>query len=141
MSGETRVGSRQDVGGTGRPLALVTGAGRSAGIAASVVLNLAQAGWTPYGARMQWGKESGAPGELQKKVASLGARIFAAEADLSDPAVPIQLFDSVERELGNVTALVLTAPWQCAGAPPACSSTASTATCTCDALATRWNGH
>lgn len=114
MSGQTHVESRQDMGETGRPLALVTGAGRSAGIAASVVLDLAQAGWdvaftywTPYDARMRWGTEPGAPGELQKKVASLGARSLAVEADLSDPAVPTQLFDSAERELGNVTALVL----------------------------------
>ncbi|MCX4722539.1 SDR family oxidoreductase [Streptomyces sp. NBC_01306] len=114
MTGESRVGSRQDEGEAGRPLALVTGAGRSAGIAASVTLNLARAGWdvaftywTPYDARMQWGIERGAPEELRKKVASHGARTLAAEADLSDPAVPAQLFDSVERELGNVTALVL----------------------------------
>ncbi|WP_373303528.1 SDR family oxidoreductase [Streptomyces cinnamoneus] len=114
MSGETRVGSRQDGGEAGRPLALVTGAGRSAGIAASVVLNLARAGWdvaftywTPYDARMRWGREPGAPGELQQKVASLGARTLAVEADLSVPTVPAQLFESVERELGNVTALVL----------------------------------
>jgi 3-oxoacyl-[acyl-carrier protein] reductase len=114
MSGETRLGSRQDVGEAGRPLALVTGAGRSAGIAASVVVDLARTGWdvaftywTPYDDRMQWGREPGAPEELQRKSASHGARTFAVEADLSDPVVPAQLFDSVERELGNVTALVL----------------------------------
>jgi 3-oxoacyl-[acyl-carrier protein] reductase len=114
MTGETRVGSRQDVGEAERPLALVTGAGRSAGIAACVVLDLARAGWdvaftywTPYDARMQWGMERGASEELQKKVVSHGVRTLAVEADLSDPAVPAQLFDSVERELGNVTALVL----------------------------------
>ncbi|MEV0280765.1 SDR family oxidoreductase [Streptomyces sp. NPDC050610] len=114
MTGDTRAGSRQAVGEAGRPLALVTGAGRSAGIAASVAVKLAQDGWdvaftywTPYDERMQWGKELGAPEELQKKLASHGARTLAVEADLSDPAVPAQLFDSVERELGNVTALVL----------------------------------
>jgi 3-oxoacyl-[acyl-carrier protein] reductase len=113
MSGEARAEGRQDVGGAGRPLALVTGAGRSAGIAASVVLELARAGWdvaftywTPYDARMRWGVEPGAPAELREQVASLGARTFAVEADLSDPAAPARLFDGVERELGNVTALV-----------------------------------
>ncbi|WP_250286719.1 SDR family oxidoreductase [Streptomyces atroolivaceus] len=97
-----------------RPSVLVTGAGRSAGIAATVVLDLARAGWdvaftywTPYDARMRWGKDPGAPGELREAASSLGARTFAVEADLSDPAVPAQLFDSVEGELGNVTALVL----------------------------------
>ncbi|WP_240521989.1 SDR family oxidoreductase [Amycolatopsis vastitatis] len=56
---------------------------------------------------MPWGVEPGAPEELQKQVAALGARTPAVEADLSDSAVPAQLFDSVECELGNVTALVL----------------------------------
>ncbi|MFJ6479263.1 SDR family oxidoreductase [Streptomyces sp. NPDC091682] len=114
MTGETGAGSRQGGGAAGRPLALVTGAGRSAGIASSVVLNLARAGWdvaftywTPYNARMRWGTESGAPEGLRSKVTSLGARTHAVEADLSDPAVPAQLFDSVEGALGNVTALVL----------------------------------
>ncbi|MCE7010806.1 SDR family oxidoreductase [Kibdelosporangium philippinense] len=106
--------SRQNDATAGRPLALVTGAGRSAGIAASVVLNLAKAGWdvaftywTPYDARMEWGIEQGAPAQLRTKVVALGARTLAVEADLSDPAAPSQLFDSVEAELGNVTALVL----------------------------------
>lgn len=79
-----------------------------------MVLNLARAGWdvaftywTPYDARMQWGMEPGAPEELQKKAASLGARTFTVETNLSGPAVPAQLFESVERELGNITALVL----------------------------------
>nr|WP_106982992.1 SDR family oxidoreductase [Streptomyces sp. NRRL S-237] len=114
MADEARTVGGRGVGAAGRPLALVTGAGRSAGIASSVVLDLARAGWdvaftywTPYDARMSWGAESGAPEELRAEVMSLGARAHAVEADLSDPAVPAQLFDGVERELGNVTALVL----------------------------------
>ncbi|NUT95143.1 MAG: SDR family oxidoreductase [Saccharothrix sp.] len=97
-----------------RPLALVTGAGRSVGIAAAVVLDLARAGWdvaftywTPYDARMEWGAEPGAPAGVQDQVEALGARALAVEADLSDPDVPGALFDRVERDLGNVTALVL----------------------------------
>ncbi|NUP40498.1 MAG: SDR family oxidoreductase [Streptomyces sp.] len=97
-----------------RPVALVTGAGRSAGIAASVVLDLARDGWdvaftywTPYDARMAWGAETGAPAGLAEQVEALGARAYAVEADLSDPAVPAALFDGVEGALGNVTALVL----------------------------------
>jgi 3-oxoacyl-[acyl-carrier protein] reductase len=69
--------------------------------------DVAFAYWTPYDARMPWGKEPGAPEELRKQVVALGARAHAVEADLSDPGVPAQLFDGVERELGNVTALVL----------------------------------
>ncbi|NUT95965.1 MAG: SDR family oxidoreductase [Saccharothrix sp.] len=97
-----------------RPLALVTGAGRSVGIAAAIVLDLARAGWdvaftywTPYDARMEWGAKPDAPAGLQEQVESLGARALAVEADLSDPDVPGMLFDQVERDLGNVTALVL----------------------------------
>lgn len=114
MSGETRLTGQRETGGAGRPLALVTGAGRSAGIASSVVVDLVRAGWdvaftcwTPYDERMRWGVDPGAPGEWRKQVEALGARTLAIEADLGDPAVPARLFDSVERELGNVTALVL----------------------------------
>jgi 3-oxoacyl-[acyl-carrier protein] reductase len=84
------------------------------GIAATVVLDLARSGWdvaftywTPYDARMEWGAEPGAAAALQARVTDAGARAFAIEADLSDPAAPAELFDTVERELGNVTALVL----------------------------------
>jgi 3-oxoacyl-[acyl-carrier protein] reductase len=114
MHDQTRTHDYQATEAVERPIALVTGAGRSAGIAASVVLDLARAGWdvaftywTAYDSRMSWGAEPDAPAELREQVTSTGARTFAVEADLSDPAVPAQLFDSVERELGNVTALVL----------------------------------
>ncbi|MEU0198232.1 MULTISPECIES: SDR family oxidoreductase [unclassified Streptomyces] len=115
MTGTTDGDGRRDAERpAGRPLALVTGAGRTAGIAASVNLDLARAGWdvaftywTPYDARMRWGADPGAPEELRRQVVSLGGRTLAVEADLSDPAVPAALFDRVEGELGNVTALVL----------------------------------
>ncbi|MFF9349494.1 SDR family oxidoreductase [Streptomyces sp. NPDC014734] len=114
MTGEAHGRGPLDGDGAARPLALVTGAGRSAGIAASVVVDLARTGWdvaftywTPYDARMPWGTEPGAPEELRKKAASHGAKTLAVEADLGDPAVPARLFDGVERELGHVTALVL----------------------------------
>ncbi|GAA0273057.1 SDR family oxidoreductase [Streptomyces polychromogenes] len=97
-----------------RPVALVTGAGRAAGIAATVVLDLARAGWdvaftywTPYDARMRWGGDPAAPGALREEAAALGARTLAIEADLSDQASAGRLFDGVEDALGNVTALVL----------------------------------
>ncbi|MGW7264983.1 SDR family oxidoreductase [Streptomyces sp. NPDC054842] len=118
MTGETPErtpqGARQDATDDGRPLALVTGAGRSAGIAASVVVDLARAGWdvaftywTPYDARMTWGADPGAPAALRERAQSYGARTLAVETDLSDPAAPARLFDDVGRELGDVTALVL----------------------------------
>jgi 3-oxoacyl-[acyl-carrier protein] reductase len=114
MSEQVGVEGTQDESAARRPLALVTGAGRSAGIAASVVLNLARAGWdvafthwTPYDTRMPWGAELEASATLSRKVASLGARTMAVEADLNDQTTPARLFDRVERELGGVTALVL----------------------------------
>jgi 3-oxoacyl-[acyl-carrier protein] reductase len=114
MTGETPEGTRRDVTDDGRPLALVTGAGRSAGIAASVVLDLARAGWdvaftywTPYDARMTWGVDPDAPELLRERAEAYGARTLAVEADLSDPAAPARLFDDVGRGLGDVTALVL----------------------------------
>lgn len=114
MHDETRTASRPEEKAPGRPLALVTGAGRSAGIAASVVLDLARSGWdvaftylTSYDARRPWGAEPEAPAVLREQATSLGARAFAVEADLSDPTGPTELFDRVERELGDVTALVL----------------------------------
>lgn len=114
MHDQTHARNRPDADVSGRPLALVTGAGRSAGIAASVILNLARSGWdvafaylSSYDARQPWGAEPEAPAVLRQQASSLGARAFAIEADLSDPAVPAELFDRVERELGDVTALVL----------------------------------
>lgn len=111
---EARTPSPPGGGGAGRPLALVTGASRSAGIAASVVLGLARGGWdvaftywTPYDARMEWGVDAAGPRALEKEAGLLGARTLAVEADLADPDVPARLFDTVEHERENVTALVL----------------------------------
>ncbi|WP_241962254.1 hypothetical protein [Rhodococcus opacus] len=67
-------GTQGSGAGRGASACLGHGAGRSAGIAASVVLNLARAGWavaltywTPYDARMQWGMEPEAPGEVAEE--------------------------------------------------------------------------
>ncbi|GAA1996684.1 SDR family oxidoreductase [Nocardiopsis rhodophaea] len=102
--------------GTGphRPLALVTGAGRSVGIATTIAVDLARDGWdvaftywSAYDARMPWGMEKEAPAELSRRLGEVGARACGIEADLSDPRAPSRLFDAVERELGMVTALVM----------------------------------
>ncbi|GHJ50780.1 short-chain dehydrogenase [Nonomuraea sp. TT08I-71] len=98
----------------GRPVALVTGAGRSAGIAASVVLKLAETGWdvaftywTPYDERMPWGADPEAVTRLSNQAGKHGARTASIEADLSDPHTTAGIFETVERELGSVDALVL----------------------------------
>ncbi|WP_433282644.1 SDR family oxidoreductase [Micromonospora sp. CA-244673] len=97
-----------------RPVALVTGAGRSAGIAASVVVKLAQTGWdvgftywTPYDERMPWGADPEAVRQLRDRAGEHGAATAATEADLSDPDAAAAVLETVERELGPVTALVL----------------------------------
>jgi 3-oxoacyl-[acyl-carrier protein] reductase len=83
--------------GAGRPVALITGAGRTAGIGAGIAIQLAASGWdiaftywTAYDKRMPW-----------------GAAVAAIEADLADTGSAGLVFDEAERRLGNVTALVM----------------------------------
>jgi 3-oxoacyl-[acyl-carrier protein] reductase len=79
-----------------RPVALVTGVGRTAGIGAGIATQLAASGWdiaftywTAYDTRMTWGAEA------------------AIEADLTDTSVPARIFDETAKRLGRVTALVM----------------------------------
>jgi 3-oxoacyl-[acyl-carrier protein] reductase len=52
-----------------------------------------------------WQRRQGADA-VESAVRATGARCVAVEADLSDPAVPAQLFDQVEEALGPVDILV-----------------------------------
>ncbi|MGW6712735.1 SDR family oxidoreductase [Streptomyces globisporus] len=98
-----------------RPIALITGVGRSIGIGAGIARRLAASGWdiaftywTPYDRRMEWGAEPGAPASIAQELAEAGARTAAIEADLTDPDAPARIFDEAEQRLGGpVTALVL----------------------------------
>ena len=100
--------------GPGRPAALVTGVGRTAGIGAEIAARLAAAGWdiaftywTAYDERMTWGAETGAAGVIERSLAGQGAAVAAIEADLACTGSPAVIFDEAERRLGPVTALVM----------------------------------
>ncbi|MEW2119070.1 SDR family oxidoreductase [Streptomyces sp. NPDC005474] len=97
-----------------RPLALVTGVGRTVGIGAGIARRLAASGWdvaftywTPYDTRMSWGSEAGATEAITRSLAERGAASVAIEADLADPEAPARVFDEVERRMGGVAALVM----------------------------------
>jgi 3-oxoacyl-[acyl-carrier protein] reductase len=100
--------------GPGRPVALVTGVGRTVGIGAGIAARLAASGWdiaftywTAYDERMPWGAEPGATGAIESTLSGHGAAVAAIEADLADAGSPALIFDAAERRLGNVTALVM----------------------------------
>ena len=95
-----------------RPVALVTGVSRKAGIAAAICRALSRGGWDvvgagyrPYDASMPWGSRAEDPAELVEELSQDGGRALWVEADLSDPDVAAGLFDAAET-LGPVRALV-----------------------------------
>jgi 3-oxoacyl-[acyl-carrier protein] reductase len=97
-----------------RPVVLVTGVGRRAGIGASIAERLAASGWdvgmtywTPYDARMTWGSDEATRWELAERLTGLGARTAAVEADLAQVETPAAVFDEVVERLGPVRALVM----------------------------------
>ncbi|WP_432590188.1 SDR family oxidoreductase [Streptomyces sp. HD1123-B1] len=107
-------GGGHALSGPVRPLALVTGVGRTVGIGAGVARELARSGWDiaftswrSYDGRMPWGVEPGAADSIGDALGELGAATAALEADLADPDTPARIFDEAEARLGGVTALVM----------------------------------
>jgi 3-oxoacyl-[acyl-carrier protein] reductase len=108
------VDEQPDRSRTRRPVALVTGVGRTVGIGAGIAAQLAASGWdiaftwwTPYDQRMPWGVEDGATAAIERVLAERGAATAAVEADLADTGAPARIYDEVERRLGSVRALVV----------------------------------
>lgn len=106
--------AHQEGSSADRPLALITGVGRTIGIGAGIARRLAASGWdiaftywTPYDDRMSWGSEPGATEAISRSLAEHGASTTAIEADLADPDTPARVFDKVEQQMGGVTALVM----------------------------------
>lgn len=96
-----------------RPVALVTGVGRQAGLAAGIARALAAAGWDlalaywgAYDARMPWGEQPADPEALRAELEAAGARVVLCEADLQDVSAPEGTMAAAE-SLGPVRALVL----------------------------------
>jgi 3-oxoacyl-[acyl-carrier protein] reductase len=97
-----------------RPVALVTGVGRKAGIGAAIALRLAVNGWdvattywAPYDDRMPWRHTAGEVEQISAELAEAGARTLAVPADLIDVHTPERIFGVVKDHLGPVTALVM----------------------------------
>jgi 3-oxoacyl-[acyl-carrier protein] reductase len=100
--------------GTGRPVALVTGVGRTVGLGAGIVRQLAASGWDiaftywhAYDDRMPWGPEAGATAAITEIIAAHDAASVAIEADLGRPDAAAGIFDAAEQALGAITALVM----------------------------------
>ncbi|MFD8064130.1 SDR family oxidoreductase [Streptomyces cyaneofuscatus] len=114
INGQPSASQEQAAPEPARPVALITGVGRSIGIGAGIARQLAASGWdiaftywTPYDRRMEWGAEDGAAASIARELEAAGARTAAIEADLTGPDAPIRIFDEAEQRLGPVTALVL----------------------------------
>jgi 3-oxoacyl-[acyl-carrier protein] reductase len=110
-----------------RPIAVVTGVSRKAGIAAAICTTLSRSGWDiaatgfrPYGESMPWGSRSTDADELIEALQQSGRALWVA-ADLSDSAAPLAVFDAAET-LGPVRVLINCAAHSTRGALLDCTA-------------------
>jgi 3-oxoacyl-[acyl-carrier protein] reductase len=114
FAAEPALPAASGLAGADRPVALVTGVGRTVGLGAGIVRQLAASGWDiaftywhAYDDRMPWGPETGATASITEIIAAQGAASAAIEADLARPDAATGIFDTAEQALGPVTALVM----------------------------------
>jgi len=97
-----------------RRAALITGAGRLAGIAAGIGARLADDGWDvalscwrPYDAQQPWASDDDEPERLAEDLRSRGATVALLPCDLADPEEPGRLVDAACEVFGPLRGLVL----------------------------------
>ena len=97
-----------------RPVALISGVGQVAGLAAAIAIRLACDGWdiastawAPYDERMPWGRQDGDSQLIDAVLLRAGARTIPIPADLADITAPALIFERAQAALGPVTAQVL----------------------------------
>lgn len=111
-----------------RPIALITGVGRTVGIAAGISRKLAADGWdlaltywAGYDERMPWGSsgnnsdDDGGPAEsrtpdmveLTAELEAMGAQVFSVQADFEQPDAVPRLVAAVHAGIGPLNAVVL----------------------------------
>jgi 3-oxoacyl-[acyl-carrier protein] reductase len=99
---------------TQRPIILVTGASRTIGIGSSIAREVAKSGWDvaltywqSYDASMPWGSDPKEVQSLCQELEQFGVRSTAIEVDLSLTDSASRIFDLVEHDLGDITAMVI----------------------------------